>query len=198
MSIRHISPLKSARLAKGLSMAKLGRMAGTSAQQIDRLEKEAGAKDGRKLTKEWAERLAPHLGVAPSHLIFGENAIPLIGESGAGGIVTFFENRGTPPKMVEGYEGAPAESVAIKLNSSISSMFYGWLAYYDKISDRVTASHIGQICVAWLDDGSAVIRQIMSSPEPGCYTLLSMIDPPIYNAKIVKVAKIRNMQPPSD
>jgi transcriptional regulator with XRE-family HTH domain len=196
MSTRHISPLKSARLAKGLSLAKLGRMAGTSPQQIDRLEKEDGSKQGRKLTKEWAERLAPHLGVAPAYLIFGEKGVPLLGESGAGGVVTFYEYQGIPPKMVEGYEGAPAESVAIKVKTG--SMFYGWLAYYDRISDLVTPNYIGQICVAWLDDGSAVLRQILPSQEAGRFTLLSMTEPPIYNATIVRVAKIRNMQPPSD
>jgi hypothetical protein len=179
-------------------MAQFGRMAGTSAQQIDRLEKEAGSKNGRKLTREWAERLSPHLGVAPQQLIFGEKGIPLIGESGAGGVVTFFENQGISTQMVEGYEGAPSESVAIRLNTSISSMFYGWLAYYDRISDRVMPSHIGQICVAWLDSGVAVVRQIMPSSDADLYTLLSMTEQPIYNAKIVKVAKIRNMQPPSD
>lgn len=60
------SPLLKARKAARLSMAALGALAGTSQQQIERLEK-----GGRKMTKEWAERLAPHLGVAPESLIFG-------------------------------------------------------------------------------------------------------------------------------
>lgn len=60
-----ISPLKIARLASGLSMPKLAGLAGTSAQQIDRLER-----GERKLTKEWAERIAPHLGLSAQDLLF--------------------------------------------------------------------------------------------------------------------------------
>lgn len=49
-----------------LSQADLAEAVGTSQPQIKRLE--AG---DRKLTKEWAERLSPHLGVAPESLMFG-------------------------------------------------------------------------------------------------------------------------------
>jgi len=49
-----------------LSQADLAEAVGTSQPQIKRLE--AG---DRKLTKEWAERLSPHLGIAPESLLFG-------------------------------------------------------------------------------------------------------------------------------
>lgn len=49
-----------------LSQADLAEAVGTSQPQIKRLE--AG---DRKLTKEWAERLSPHLGVAAESLMFG-------------------------------------------------------------------------------------------------------------------------------
>lgn len=66
-----VSPLKAARLASGLSMPKLAMLAGTSAQQVDRLER-----GDRKLTKEWAERLAPHIGVTAQDLLFPSFAPP--------------------------------------------------------------------------------------------------------------------------
>ena len=68
------SPLRSARKLNGLSMCALGEMAGTTAQQIERLEK-----GQRKLTKEWAERLAPHLGMEASDLLFSRDTVPLAG-----------------------------------------------------------------------------------------------------------------------
>lgn len=60
-----MSALRNYRQKQKLSQAALAELAGTSQPQIKRLE------DGdRKLTKEWAERLAPHLGVTPQELIF--------------------------------------------------------------------------------------------------------------------------------
>jgi phage repressor protein C with HTH and peptisase S24 domain len=56
--------IKELRLAKGLSMAALGTLARTSAQQIDKLEK-----GNIRLTVDWMVRLAPHLGVEPRDLM---------------------------------------------------------------------------------------------------------------------------------
>lgn len=53
-----------------MTQAQLAELAATSQPQIRRLE--AGE---RRLSKEWAQRLAPHLGVAASQLMFGEDAI---------------------------------------------------------------------------------------------------------------------------
>lgn len=52
----------------GLSQAALAELAGTSQPQIRRLEN-----GERKLTKEWAERLAPHLHVSPQELLFSDS-----------------------------------------------------------------------------------------------------------------------------
>lgn len=50
-----------------ISQAALADAVGTSQPQIKRLEG-----GDRKLTKEWAERLSPHLGVSPEALLFGD------------------------------------------------------------------------------------------------------------------------------
>ena len=50
-------------------MAKLGKSAGTSAQQIERLEK-----GQRPLSKKWAEKIAPHIGLTAQDLMFPEGA----------------------------------------------------------------------------------------------------------------------------
>lgn len=66
-----MSLLAKHRVAAGLTQARLAEMAGTSQPQINRLEK-----GDRQLTKAWAERLAPHLGVAPVSLMFDEDDQP--------------------------------------------------------------------------------------------------------------------------
>jgi len=61
--------LRALREQKGLSQAKLASLAGTSQPQIKRLE------DGeRELTKAWAERLAPHLGVTAEEILFPDRS----------------------------------------------------------------------------------------------------------------------------
>lgn len=60
-----MTDLRDARIAKGLTQTGLAKLAGTSQPQIKRLEK-----GDRKLTREWAERLAPFLDVTPAELVF--------------------------------------------------------------------------------------------------------------------------------
>ncbi|MBX4335664.1 helix-turn-helix domain-containing protein [Bartonella raoultii] len=57
--------LKFFRQKIGLTSKQLAELAGTSQPQIFRLEN-----GQRKLTKEWAVRLAPHLEVTPKQLLF--------------------------------------------------------------------------------------------------------------------------------
>ena len=69
--------LKDAREAAALTQAALADLAGTSQPQIRRLET-----GERKFTREWAERLAPHLGASAEALLFPTSqprteAIPL-------------------------------------------------------------------------------------------------------------------------
>lgn len=79
--------LRKAREKTGLSQEKLADKAGTSRQQISRLEK-----DARKLTRDWAERLAPHLAMSAVDLEYADQPpttrragmIPILGETAAG------------------------------------------------------------------------------------------------------------------
>ncbi|WP_246660455.1 S24 family peptidase [Nitratireductor sp. XY-223] len=61
-----MNTIRQRREALGLTQAQLAERTATSQPQIRRLE--AGE---RQLTKEWAERIAPHLGMSPSELMFG-------------------------------------------------------------------------------------------------------------------------------
>lgn len=59
--------IKELRDAKNLTQSDLAELVGTSQPQIKRLES-----GERTLSKEWAERIAPHLGVTPEILLFGK------------------------------------------------------------------------------------------------------------------------------
>lgn len=57
--------IRELREAKGLTQEQLAKLVKTSQPQIKRLEK-----GERKLTKEWAQRLGPHLGISAQSLLF--------------------------------------------------------------------------------------------------------------------------------
>ncbi|MCH4542745.1 helix-turn-helix domain-containing protein [Ochrobactrum sp. A-1] len=65
-----MNEIRRLREKKQLSQAQLAEMAGTSQPQIKRLEDGA-----RKLTKEWAERLAPHLETTAEGLLFPQSTV---------------------------------------------------------------------------------------------------------------------------
>lgn len=79
--------LKELREKAGLSQARLAELAGTSQPQVRRLEASQ-----RKLTKQWADRLAPHLHVRSQDLLFADDkdtqreivGLPVLGRSRAG------------------------------------------------------------------------------------------------------------------
>jgi transcriptional regulator with XRE-family HTH domain len=101
--------IKELREQRGLSQAKLAELVGTSQPQIRRLEL-----GERELTKSWAERLAPHLGVTAADLLFprGPNGseirpidrhmveVPVVGtvEAGAFRVVDTFDD--VEPEML--------------------------------------------------------------------------------------------------
>ncbi len=76
------SIIRKMRLKRGLTTQQLADLVGTSQGQIVKLEK-----GHRKLTKEWAERLAPYLGCNAAALLFPEDATlgaPVLGTVQAG------------------------------------------------------------------------------------------------------------------
>lgn len=94
--------LKELRERIGLSQAKLAALAETSQPQIRRLEN-----GERELTKAWAERLAPHLGVTATELLFGPRDEETPGTSRAGR--EFLGERHLP--IFAATQGGPGEMV---------------------------------------------------------------------------------------
>jgi transcriptional regulator with XRE-family HTH domain len=186
--------LKKARTALGLSQARLGALAGTSGQQIDRLEK-----GERKLTREWAERLAPHVNVPPEKLVFGERQIatvPLVGYVGAGSLATVFSDGQGPFDEVPAPDGATDSTVCVEIRGeSLGALFDRWLIFYDEVRDPPRAAWIGKLCVIGCADGRVLVKKLARGQLPGHYTLLSNTEPPIYDVLIDWAAPVKTMQP---
>ena len=71
-----MSALRLFRERAGLSRAELAHLARTSEAQIFRLEQSPDAKNYRKMTKEWAVRLAPFVAATPEQLLFAAEPTP--------------------------------------------------------------------------------------------------------------------------
>jgi transcriptional regulator with XRE-family HTH domain len=186
-----MSDLRTYREAAGLSQADLAELAGTSQPQVKRLE--AGE---RKLTKEWAVRLAPHLGVQPERLLFrGDQPIftPVIGYVGAGQEAHF-----EPVDLdeVPAPDNATEHTVAVVIRGdSMGSFFDGWLVFYDNVQRPVTSDLIGKICVVGLADGRTMIKKLQRSKIKGLFHLLSQNQEPIMDVPVEWAALVKNMVP---
>ncbi|WP_246388849.1 helix-turn-helix domain-containing protein [Microvirga mediterraneensis] len=184
--------LRSLRTKNNLSQAQLAELAGTSQPQIKRLE------DGeRKLTKEWAERLAPHLHVSAEELLFPPRMVPLVGYVGAGSLAHYFGEGDGNLGEVEAPENASEKTVGVEIRGeSLGIMLDGWVAYYDEVREAPTADMIGKLCVVGLYDGRVLIKKLEKGQLPKHYNLLSQ-DPPIYDAEVTWAAVVKAMMPRS-
>ena len=182
------SQLRTARDAKGLSMAKLGKLAGTTAQQVDRLEK-----GHRKLTREWAERLAPHLSVTPESLVFDTvdgSVIPVVGLiSGGGSIETAWEQQTEPLYEIKIPFSAGDDVIGLEIRGE--SMW----PKYDPGDVIVVSRHgepiesvLGYEAAVRTRGGDRYFKRIIATPTKGRFDLESYNAPTIRNVQIEWVA----------
>ena len=183
--------IRKAREDSRLSQARLARLTNTSPQQIERLEN-----GKRKLTRAWAERIGPHIGVSPTRLIFGENrTVNVVGISAEGSDAIDFEQ--APSTAVEPPEWANEKTVAIEIREgSLGPIFDGgWLAFYDDNRDPPTADLIGYMCIIGLTSGKVVLKRLERGQLPDRFNLRSNIEPPIYDAEVKWAAKVKTLEP---
>lgn len=173
-----MSTLRRIRQARGLSQPALAKLAATSQQQIDRLEK-----GQRPLTLGWAQRLAPWLSV-PAHELEPIEAYPTAvvrGYVGPDEEVFFYGDRADGGT----FEKVPAppgdhDIVALRVQDHGLSprYFAGEIIFYSRGRGRDPAACLYADCVVQLRHGRTLLKLIEPGSEPGAYTLRS------YNAAI--------------
>lgn len=195
--MKQISPLRARRLALKLSLKKVGELAGDVPHQtIEKLEK-----GERKLTKEWAVRLAPALRCDPQDLLFpeeGERQVQVLGLVGAGAAMILYSEGDPPDDWVTAPDNATHKTVALEIRGdSMGSLLNGWLLFYDDRRDPVTEDLIGRVCVAGLKDGRVLVKQIKAGGRKGFYTLHSSYAEPIYDVALDWAAEVKGFLPRS-
>lgn len=122
--------------------------------------------------------------------------VPLIGKIGLGSEMNFSNKIGSSELFVEGYQGQKAGTVAFEIGGGcLGAALNGWIAYYDDVSTAVTSDMIGELCVVWLENGSAFLKIVELGSRQGLFTLRSNFEPPAYDIRIVRVARVRHMRP---
>lgn len=152
-----MSNLRHYRQQAGISQAQLAELAKTSQPQINKLE--AG---DRKLTREWAERLAPHLQATPQELMFGElgrTYAPIVGYVGAGQTVYSEAGGGADRVEVPPNARGPVEVVVVRGDSMYPVYRDGDRIIFEGIS-RSVEELINRECIVELADGRKLIKTI--------------------------------------
>lgn len=188
-----MNKLRTYRQNKGLTQADLAQMVGASQSQIVMLET-----GKRKLTKEWAERLAPCLGVTADMLLFPPKVTPVRGYVAAGAAVQFVD------ELPEGYDEVPAppgsgpntSALEVRGASMPGVAEDRWHIYYDERVYGVPDALIGELCVVWLiDGGGCYIKKIYRGRYPGTFDLVSTGHEPIRDVEVESSAKVTWIKP---
>jgi transcriptional regulator with XRE-family HTH domain len=181
--------------ANKLGQSELANLVGTSQAQISRL-----AKNERPLSKEWAVRIAPHLGVSPIDLLFPEQSstkkLPIIGRVGAttDGIVTQDPPKGSSFGEIIAPLGARGSEVALEVRGHSLGVYApdGSLILYDHLRERPKDSMLGEVCVVELGDGRVLVKRLRRGSRRGSFDLEglggeTMQDQPVSWAAVVLI-----------
>ncbi len=186
-----MSVLKEMREARGLSQPVLARLARTSQQQIDRLEK-----GQRRLTLPWARRLASLLSVDAHELqpVDAYGTASVVGYVGVGEEVFFFD--GDAGATLETVLAPPGEhdTVALRVLSDSASPRYreGEIIFYSRTRGRTAAKCLYEDCVVRLSDGRTFLKLIEPGSEADSYVLRSYASatPLLVNRKVAWLAPV--------
>jgi len=182
--------LRTLRQRRKLSLAAVAEKAGTSPQQVARLES-----GERKMTREWAERLAPALGVSPVELLFPELAspvaaeVPIFGYAGAREAVDVLEDgqhtaidRLQLPSVADGHAAiiVRGESMRPVYNPGDILLFRS-----PSVRPWPLEQVLGRDCVVVTEQGRAYVKRTRQGREAGVVDLIS------YNPAVEPIYDVR-------
>lgn len=150
---------------------------------------------GRRLKADEVPLVAAYLEVQPPAP--GKIAtVPLVGYVGAGAEALLFADGQGPFDDVEAPDDANEKTVAVEIRGeSMGALFDRWLVYYDDVRDPPGGNQIGKICVCGLADGRILVKKLVRGQLPGHFTLLSNVEPPIYDVLVDWAACVKTMKP---
>lgn len=178
--------VREAREAKGWSQADLAKRAGTSQQNIDRIER-SEVVHSRALP---AILIALGLSV---NLVEKGKTVPLLGYVGAGAELFTFDTLGgdEPLEEVDRPQGATDTTVAVQVRGDSMKPAYrdGDILYYDLQENGRLEHLMGHDCVIRLADGRTYVKELRLTN--GQYWLHSHNAEPMLGVQIMWAAKVK-------
>lgn len=173
---------------RGWSRPDLAKRMGTSAQQIERLEKGM-----RNLKQSWIDKAAQAFDVEPAAIItpMQEVDLPVVGFVGAGGEILFEDSyeKGGGLYHVASLPGIASPSIIgleVRGNSMYPIFRDGHVVFIDRDGwDRVEDGALSDWAVCRLVDGRTLLKEVRPSHVAGRYDLISQNAPPIESVELV-------------
>ena len=180
------SPLVAAMQEAGISMAELARQSKTSRQQVQRL-----VKGGRKLSKDWAVRFAPHLGTTAAQLMFGPRTAFAVGYVGAGEFTPIDDHAvGAGLEEAEIPAGVPDDAVLLIVRGdSMAPRYFDNEYLFYRRDNRHPSELIGRECVIKLMDGRMYVKELRRG-QNGLFTLFGWNSPLVENVAVEWAAPV--------
>jgi DNA-binding XRE family transcriptional regulator len=156
--------IKAARDRLGLTMEAAAKRVGTSAPQINRLEK--GQRD---LTWDWIMRLSRAYECDPCDLMFGPGGptVPIAGIIGVHGAVAVVAN-GRRVSCPRGLNPETTAALQVAADATLAVPAAGWYAFYGT-AGGAPADDRRTLCLIRLADGQNVVRNVIRKIAPDRY-----------------------------
>jgi len=185
--------LKHARVRRGLTLEQAAERASTSAPQIYRLEE-----GQRRLTWDWAARLAAAYDCDPIYLMYGRAAasVPVVGTIGEGAIVAPIVNKRELVDCPRGLNPGNTVALLVRGDALLPTIGDGWFVFYSKLHEDSPLDVLHQLCVVQLVDHRTLVRNIRRGPSAGHYNLESPQSRTIEDVEIEWCARVRAILPP--
>lgn len=152
-----------------------------------------------------AERYARFFRVAPEWLLYNRGepnadvtseTVPVVGYVSAGAELALYDQGQGPFDYVLPPRDYKPTTVAAEVNGvSLGPLLDQALIFYDNVHSPITPDLHGKLCVAGLDDGRVVVKQLMPGDGGRFHLLSNSAEPPIFNAEVIWAAKVTEIRP---
>jgi phage repressor protein C with HTH and peptisase S24 domain len=188
-----VNRIRELRQQKGWTLLQLAEAAGTTHQQIHRLET-----GQRRLTTDWLMRLAKALECRPFELLPSTDdervTVPIVGYVGAGEKVVNVEDpEGGLGPVVAPRGGEHMAAIVVKGDSMWPAYQEGDVLFFEPTT-LVQPDAIGRECVVQVRAGPTYVKRVFRGNKAGRYRLASYKAPDIDDVDLLWAARVRWIQ----
>lgn len=149
-----------------------------------------------------AAKYAKAFRTSAAYILTGESppaaprkTVNLVGYVAAGAQAHFGHGQG-PFDEIDAPEDATEHTVAVEIRGeSLGALFDTWIVFYDDVHEPPRGELLGKLCVCGLTDGRVLIKKLTKGQLPNAFTLLSNVEPPIYDVFLDWAARVKLMRP---